>query len=141
MTIQREAIFAALFRLVSGAPGLVTTSRKLRHWSDVPQSERPALFQTQGDQVSLRDTGQPTRWLLTAKLYIYVSTFGENSSGEVLNPILDYLTQQLGDPFPGVSQSLGGLCEYARIEGTIVTDEGTLGDDAVAVVPVMILAT
>jgi hypothetical protein len=138
--MNREAIFSALFALASGAPGLVTTGRKLRHWSDVSASEMPALFQAQGDQVAIRETRFPTKWLMSAKLYVYVSTEAAASPGEVLNPILDYLTAQLADPFPGVPQTLGGLVEYARIEGTVETSEGTLGNVEVAVVPVMILA-
>lgn len=139
--MTREDIYAALFELVSGAPGLVTTSRKLRHWSEVGPGERPALFQTQVSETAVRTTGIPTKWMLAVKLYVYVTTIDAQSPGEVLNPILDYITDQLADPFPGVSQSLGGLVQYARIDGVIETAEGTLGDDEVAIIPVMILTT
>lgn len=139
MTINREAIFSALFGLASAAPGLVTTSRKLLHWSEVPASHRPALFQAQGDQDIVRTTRMPTKYMLSAKLYVYVSTGGAGSPGEVLNPILDYIDGVLADPFPGQPQTLGGLVEYARIDGRISTSEGTLGDDEVAVIPISIL--
>ena len=139
--MNREDIFSALFDLVVQAPGLITTSRKLKHWSDVQTSEMPALFMTQGGETALRVTRMPTRWVLSASLYIYVSTDGRDNPGEVINPILDYLTTQLTDPFPGVPQTLGGLVEYARIEGTIETSEGTLGEIEVAVIPIQILTT
>src|SRR5947209_6807375 len=123
-SMNREAIYAALFALVSAAPGLVTVSRKLRHWSDVPQSERPALFQAQKSETPTQTTGRPASWLLAADLYIYVSTAGAASPGEVLNPILDHLAAQLDNRAAGVPQTLGGLVQWARIEGTIETSEG-----------------
>ncbi len=138
--MNREAIYSALFALAAQAPGLVTTSRKLKHWSDVPAGQRPALFQAQVSETAMRVTGRPTRWMLAVKLYVYVSTAGAASPGEVLNPILDYLTHQLEDPFPGVSQTLGGLVEFSRIEGTIETSEGTLGNDEIAIIPVVMLS-
>ena len=136
--MNREAIYSALFDLVCTAPGLVTTSRKLKHWDDVGPSEMPALFQAQGQQTALQMTGLPARWELTAKLYLYVSTQGAVSPGEVLNPILDAIATAL-DLTPIGPQTLGGLVHYARIEGTIETDEGTLGNLAVAIIPVKIL--
>jgi hypothetical protein len=139
--MNREAIYAALFALVSAADGLVTTSRKLKHWSDVPASQRPALFQAQARETVLATAvnGLPSRWLLEATLYVYVSTPGALSPGEVLNPILDAITVALAPTPAGAPQTLGGLVEYARIEGAIESSEGTLGDDEVALIPVRIL--
>ena len=77
--------------------------------------------------------------MLAVRLYVYVATKGAASPGEVLNPILDYIEAALADPFPGQAQTLGGLVEYARIEGLIETSEGTLGDDEVCIIPVMVL--
>lgn len=138
--MNREPIYAALFDLVAAAPGLVTTSRKLLHWDDVPASNRPALFMSQKGETAINTTGQPTKWRLDIDLYLYVSTQGEDYPGAVLNPILDYITDALDYPFAGVPQTLGGKAQWARIEGRIETDEGTLGNDAVAIIPVQILA-
>lgn len=137
--MNREAIYAALFALVSDAPGLVTSSRKLKHWVDVPSNQRPALFQAQKSETAMVETRQPTRWLLAVDLYVYVSTKGAASPGEVLNPILDAITAALADPFPGVPQTLGGMVQYARVEGAIETSEGTLGDDEICIIPVRLL--
>lgn len=137
--MTREPVYAALFALVSAAPGLVTASRTLRHWSDVPASLRPALFQTVKSETVARTTGRPPVWTLDLDFYIYVSTAGATSPGTVMNPVLDYVDAALADPFPGQPQTLGGLAQWARIEGRIETDEGTLGTDAVAIVPVRIL--
>jgi hypothetical protein len=137
--MNREAIYAALFTLVSSDPALQTVSRKLLHWSDVPASQRPALFMAQKREAVVQSTGRPGRWLLTVDLYVYVSTKGNDYPGAVLNPILDLISSKLDNPIPGVPQTLGGLVQWARIEGAIETDEGTLGDDAVAIIPVHIL--
>lgn len=136
--MNREDIYQALFDLVSAAPGLVTTSRKLLHWSDVPPSQRPALFLTQKSETAINTTGLPTKWMLSAEIYVYGSTKGAICSGEVLNPIVDAITNALATTEIG-PQTLGGLVHYARIEGTIETDEGNLGDDAVAIIHVSIL--
>lgn len=140
--MNREAIFAALFDVWTNAAGpqITTTSRKLLNWADVPLSQRPAAFQAQGDEIAVRMTGFPVRWTLDAKIYVYVSTVGAISPGMVMNPILDAIASAFGDPFFGVPQTLGGLVQWARIEGNIVTSEGTLGDDEISVIPVRILA-
>lgn len=137
--MNREDIFSALFNLVTVAPGLVTMDRKLRHWDNVQPAEMPALFQAQGNQTAIVQTRQPTRWILTATLWIYVRTEGERSPGEVLNPILDTITSALDEAFPGQPQNLGGLVEYARIEGTVETFEGTLGNTEVCRIPIVML--
>jgi hypothetical protein len=137
--MTREGIYAALFELICQAPGLVMTSRKLLHWADVPAGQRPALFQAQGGETYSQTTGLPAKRFLSAKLYIYVSTVGAVSPGEVLNPILDAITAMFDNGQAGYRQTLGGLVHYARIEGTIETSEGTLGDDEVAIIPVQIL--
>lgn len=140
--MNREAIYAALFALVGGAPGLATTSRKLKHWSEVPANQRPALFQAQGRETVAQPAanGLPTKWMLDATLYVYVGTAGAESPGEVLNPILDAITARLDANVMGTPQTLGGLVQWARIEGSIETSEGTLGDDEVALIPVRMLA-
>lgn len=138
--MEREPIYAALFAAVSAAPGLLTVSRRLKHWNDVPASQRPALFMTQKDEHAMVVTGQPTRWLLNVDLYLYVSTQGSDAPGSVLNPILDAIAATLDFQPVGQRQTLGDLVHYARIEGKVETDEGTMGNDAVAIIPVSILA-
>lgn len=148
MTLTREPIFSALFDLVwpSADAGTTfkndrSTARTLRHWNDVAPEEMPALFLAQGAQ-SVAQTavnGLPTKWHLNATLYAYTKREGDLSPGEVLNPILDVLSGKLEANAAGFAQRLGGLVQWARIEGTIETSEGTLGDLEVALVPVKIL--
>jgi hypothetical protein len=140
--MNREDIYAALFAQIAAAPGLVTASRRLRHWSDVASSDLPALFLAQGKQMvgPPAAIGLPTRWILEATVYLYVGTQGAVAPGTGLNPIVDAITGMFDPNGAAIPQTLGGLVEWARIEGTIETSEGMLGDVEVCMVPVRMLA-
>lgn len=139
-TINREAIYAALFERLQAIPGIATSSRKLLHWADVPADEQPALFLAQGNQTATTTSGQDTVWQLRADVYLYVHTNGE-APGPVLNPLLDAICAALNATHPVTGRSMLDVpgVHYCRVEGTIETDEGTLGEQAVAIVPVVIL--
>lgn len=139
--MNRETIYAALFSLVGSAAAFKTKSRRLRAWVDVPPDDQPALYQIQRVETPQTITGQPTRWLLEIDLAIYVNVGNDPSTAasQLLNPLLDTIT---GLFIPnGVSnvQTLGGLVHYARLSGQVQTDEGVLGAQAVAVIPIEIL--
>lgn len=141
--MNREAIYAALYNLLLGVPGIVVAERRLRHWNDVKPVEQPYLCVAQGNQTATQGNpviGVSAKWVLEADIYVYVQTRGKQIPGTVLNPILDAIEQALEPPFPDIDkcQTLGGLVEHCWIEGTIETDEGTLGDQAVAIIPVLI---
>jgi hypothetical protein len=137
--MNREAIYAALFAKFTAAGDYKTSSRKLRHWSDVPSNQQPALFQTQRTEVATTVPGQPTVWNLQVDAYVYVNTSNRSTApSQILNPLLDAISAALApDPFSGKC-TLGGLVQHAWIEGAIQTDEGVLGDQAVAIVPIVI---
>lgn len=136
----REDIYAALFALISnGVDSLTTKSRTLKHWNDVQASAMPYFCLAQGPQKVAQRTGLPPAWTLGGIIYLYTSNRGATSPGEIMNPIVDAIDAMLGiDPARG-PQTLGGLCQWARIEGTIETSEGTLGSKEVAIIPVSIL--
>lgn len=140
--MNREAIYSALFTRLSGIAGLKTKSRTLKHWNDVPLEQRPALFMSQSTETPITTTGEPQKWLLSVDVYVYVQTDGTNPPGSVLNPILDAVEAIFPlHPITGKHTLDAPGVEWARIEGTIQTDEGTLGNQAVAIVPIQILAT
>jgi hypothetical protein len=142
VNVTREACYSALFSLLVKSAAFTTTSRRLRHWSDVSSSEKPALFMATGKQTPQQVNRLPTKWVLDATVYIYVNAFGSDDPGPILNSYLDAIEAALL-PNSGVevTQTLGGLVSHCWIDGTIETDEGTLGDVAVAIVPIKILAT
>lgn len=135
--MNREAIYAAAFNLFSGLAQFNTKSRILQHWNDVPVDGQPALFQAQKREIPTIQTGLPTVWDLELDLYVYVRTDGSTPPSTLLNPILDAVEAALGHT-PDNVQTLGGLVAYARLAGAIETDEGTLGNQAVAIIPVSI---
>lgn len=139
--MNREAIYSALFARLSSLPGVKTASRKLKLWNDVPAGEQPAIFQAQKNEIGQARQGLPTLWTLSLDVYVYVKSPGKTVPATVLNPLLDAITDALKPDNPiQNTQTLGGLVAHCWIEGTIETDEGTLGDQAVAIVPIRILA-
>lgn len=138
--INREAIYSALFARLSAVPGLKTASRRLKHWTDVPSGEQPALFQAQRNQSANNTAGTPTVWELYADIYIYVSNESDTPSA-TLNDLIDAVEAALApDNRIKNTCTLGGLAVFCFIDGMIETDEGTLGDQAVAIVPIKIVA-
>jgi len=137
--MNREVIYAALFSMLSSSGAYKTKSRKLQHWADVTASRQPALFQAQRTETASTVPGQPTVWNLQVDIYVYANTSNKSEApSQIINPLLDAIGNALApDPITGKC-TLGGLVQHAWIEGAIQTDEGVLGDQAVAVVPIVI---
>ena len=138
--MTREAIYSALFARMSAAAGFATASRRLRHWSDVGTVEQPALFQVQKSETARREAGLPPKWTLAVDLFLYAHAPDDlTAAATVMNPLLDAIEAALApDPVTNV-QSLGGLAAHCWIAGKVETDEGVLGGQAVAIVPIEIL--
>jgi hypothetical protein len=141
--IDREAIYGALWSAGSRAWSFASANRRLRHWSDVTPVEQPALFMSEkGGHAVVKALGAPTVWTLFADFYIYVHSSDPYAApASILNPLLDSLEQALApSPASGI-QNLGlpDMVQHAYIAGKIETDEGVLGDQAIAIVPVEIL--
>ncbi len=141
--IIREAIYSALWQLGAGSGQFASTNRRLRHWSDVAPIEQPALFMSEkGGLAVVKALGAPIAWTLHADFYIYVHTSDPYiAPGTILNPLLDALEQAIApSPATGI-QNLGlpEMVSHAYIAGKVETDEGILGNQAIAIVPVEIL--
>ncbi len=138
--MTREPIYAALFATLSAAAPFVTSSRRLRHWSDVGPAEQPSLFLVQKSETAQRRKGLPPKWTLAVDLFVYARAPDDvTSAATVLNPLIDAIESALAPTSPTTTQTLGGLVEHAWIAGKIETDEGVLGGQAVAIVPIEIL--
>jgi hypothetical protein len=141
--ISREPIYAALFGLIETAADFAVVDRRLRHWSSVSPAEQPALFMAQKSELaSVRTLGAPTVWTLSVDLYVYAhSSDPYLAPATVLNPLLDAVEAALVPSATTGIQDLGlpSVVQHAYISGKIETDEGVLGDQAVAIVPVEIL--
>ncbi|HEY8885207.1 MAG TPA: hypothetical protein VIO35_07850 [Chloroflexota bacterium] len=138
--INRETIFAALFSLASNAGSFNTKSRKLVDFGSVSPADQPAFFQTQGKEIATAGYRLPTKWMLHASLYVYVHQSSlDMLPSTALNNLIGAIELALAPDASG-EQTLGGLVSHCRIVGTIETDEGTLGDQAVAIIPIEIMA-
>jgi hypothetical protein len=141
--IAREPIYAALFELVAGAAGFVTAERRLRHWSDVAPAEQPTLFMTRkSETAAVKALGAPLVWTLNVELYLYAhSSDPRLSPASVLNPLIDAVEDALAPSPTTALQDLGlaAMVQHAAIAGKIETEEGVLGDQAIAIIPIEIL--
>jgi hypothetical protein len=141
--INREPIYAALFGLIESAADFAVVDRRLRHWSDVAPAEQPALFMAQKTELaSVKTLGASTIWTLSIDLYVYAhSSDPYLAPATVLNPLLDAIEAALAPSATTGLQDLGlpAMVQHAYISGKVETDEGVLGDQAVAIVPVEIL--
>lgn len=141
--IVREPIFTALMaKFAPYYPGTFKTlSRRLVHFNEVSPSAQPALFVSAGDQIASYIRHGPAKWTLTAELYLYARTDGHLDPSPIINPLLDTIEAALAfDDVVNGKLTLGGLVETCRIEGQVQIHEGTIGDQAIAIVPVLILA-
>jgi hypothetical protein len=137
--MDREAIYSALFDLLEGAAEFKTASRRLKHWADVEAADQPALFQAQRRELVEGEPGLPRIHMFHVDAYIYANTQDPDlSPGEILNPLLDVIEAALAPNPITNKQQLGGLVEHVWVEGEIETDEGTLGDQGVCIVPIVI---
>ena len=141
--IIRESIYAALWSLAAGAANFASANRRLQHWADLAPAEQPALFMSEkGGHAATKALGAPIVWTLYADFYVYVhSSDPYFAPARLLNPLLDAIEAALApSPATGV-QNLGlpAMVQYAYIAGKVETDEGVLGDQAIAIVPVEIL--
>ncbi|HCW5028256.1 TPA: hypothetical protein OXO68_003875, partial [Acinetobacter baumannii] len=71
--MDSEAIYQALFeRLSTRVEGLITVSRRLRHFNHVTPEQRPAMFITQGNQQEVPVHGMDSKVELAAEVYLYI---------------------------------------------------------------------
>ncbi len=145
--VTREAIYSALFALVSGAYAWNSApSRRLKLWSDVPPEARPTLFQFEGDEESDEWTGAGDLQLvrtLTCKLFVYINAKDPSVVGaSQLNAISDALDAALAPTGADIMtnrQTLGGLVSSCRIKGKRFKDPGDLDGDGLLIVPISIV--
>jgi hypothetical protein len=138
--MTRETIYSELFYLLSTVTKAITCSRRLRHWADVPASEQPALYLTQGAESLRRVKGLPPVYELTCSVYLYARTEDPNETPATqINTMLDAVCTAL-EPLPSSTTQDMGIpgVSHAWIT-SIETDEGVLGEQAVAIITINIL--
>jgi hypothetical protein len=112
---------AALFALVSGSAGFATKSRRLKLWTDVPASEKPAIFMYErDDEYKGADRYLPPTVTMNVDLYIYTAPGMDSGVTpiSILNPLIDAVNAATKPgPAAGGNQKLGGLVSHCYIDG------------------------
>ena len=157
MSLNREQLFSTLFTRLALINGFSTISRIFKTWDDLEPSQQPALIMTKGSESVENMRGFPPKWTLNGTIYIYCRNDQDpNISPSIqLNQLITLVeaafdrtaTESAVANAPYMDSpsdyltTLGGLCSHAWITGTIQTDEGVLGQQAVALIPFEIVAT
>lgn len=139
--MNRELIYQTLFDMLSGIPGIITASRRLQHWSDVPANAQPALFQSQKTTLYTPKKGFPAKVTLQCEIYLYTNSGNDLTvtPSTQMNALTDLIDAALApSPVTGF-QTLGDTVSHCWIEGEIITDEGALGPQAISIIPINIL--
>ncbi len=141
----RESAIGALMNVIATAyPWKLGPARRLKLWSDVPASSRPACFLFEGGQETYSWTGNalPKR-SLEIRLFVYLNAKDPHIAGAaLLNDVMDALDAAFavsgGDIVLG-RNTLGGKAYHCRIDGKALKDPGDLDGDALLIVPVRLL--
>jgi hypothetical protein len=142
--MSREAAFSALFDTIAAAYPWGLASRRLRLWSDVPASMRPAFFQLESGSESYQWTqlAAPRR-TLEAKLFLYFDSRDPLTPGaSALNTALDAIDAALVPQGPDAAagrQTLGGAVYDCKIASVPVRDTGDIDGDGLAMVSVRLV--
>ena len=142
MNVSREAIYSALFTLVSGAADFVTTGRRIQIITQMQPSQLPALFQQQVSEDTQQVNGIPPKYTLRVDIAIYALNPDQTQAATPqLNALIDAVEAALA-PSPATGrQTLGGLVSHCFINGKTDIFEGDLGNKAAAVLPIEIVTT
>lgn len=141
---DREVIYQALFDLMVGAYAWKNTpTRRVKLWTDVPPEERPSMHQFEGhdEQWNWSNTANPTVFL-EASIFVYTYAPSGVIGAITLNQVLNAITNRLlpsGRDLTTGRQTLGGLVQWARIQGSVTRVPGDIDDDGMAIVPIRIL--
>jgi hypothetical protein len=142
--MSRETVFSALFAAVSNAYDWGLASRRMKLWSEVPATLRPALFQLEsGPETYQWSTAATPRRTFEAKLFLYFDARDPSRPGaSAINEALDAIDAALAPSKLDTSrgrQTLGGVVYDCKIVGVPVRDTGDLDGDGLAVVSVRLV--
>lgn len=142
----REQIWAALFTKLqtqlSPSGPFITMDRRLRDWEAISPNLQPYLGLQQLREHIVRDKVRPRIMTLHGHIVIYARVPDYTTAGgSIINPLLDAVETALApDVWDAPSSTLGGLVNACWIEGDVIISEGVQDDQAVAIMPVTIIA-
>jgi hypothetical protein len=141
----RESAIGALMGIVAEAyPWKLGPARRLKLWSDVPATSRPACFLFEGSQetYSWSESAVPKR-VIEVRLFIYLNAKDPSVAGaSLINGIMDAVDSAFslsgGDAVLG-RNTLGGAVYNCRVDGKVLKDPGDLDGDALLIVPIKLV--
>lgn len=137
--MNRKPVMDALFALLP-TDGYITRSRILELILKVEPERMPAQYLAHPgiEEPKHLAGGKKAAWTINPKVYVYVARLGDQVPSDVLSERLDAI-EAVFTPGPAFDAiTLGGLVRHAKID-SITTDEGTLGEKAMAVVTLDVL--
>lgn len=137
---SREAIYTALFSLVSGSAAFRTATRRIKEYTDVAQATQPAILLVETGEKWDAPAGRPPVVTLACRLFVYCESNDPTQPVSTqLNVLLDTVMAALASTqWQNYRQTLGGLVSHARIAGDVTISEGLSGQSE-AIVPIEIL--
>lgn len=139
---SREAIYVALFYLVSNAAVFQTKTRRIKEYSDVAAGTQPAILQVELGERWNAQVGKPPIVTFNVRLFIYCESNDPTLPVSTqMNTLLDAIMVALAPPVlphGPFRQTLGGLVQHAGITGEVMIAEGLSGQSE-AVIPIEIL--
>src|ERR1700691_1889712 len=114
---SREAIYAALFALVSRSASFKTATRRIDEYSDVAQATQPAILQVELGEKWDAPVGKPPVVALNCRFFIYCESNDPTEPVSTqMNALLDSVMNALASTqWQNYRQTLGNLVQNARI--------------------------
>jgi hypothetical protein len=141
----RESAIAALMNIVANAyPWNLGPARRLKLWSDVPATSRPACFLYEGSQetYSWSESAVPKR-VIEVRLFVYLNAKDPNIAGAaLLNEVMDAFDAAFalsGSDIVLGRNTLSGTVYNCRVEGKVLKDPGDFDGDALLIVPIKLV--
>ena len=125
---------------------LITTSRRVKLFADVPFDQQAAGFQAEHGEISEQKTGLPYKTVLEANWIIYQcvgnskSQLGAIENNRILQSARKVLSPKPQDVgFFEKRNTLGGLVHHCFISGRIFKDPGDIDGQGMLVIPIKLL--
>ncbi len=154
----REQVFLALFGLTEGVEwnigtdldpvmaGFATRTRRIALFSDVVSAEQPWLGQAEHGETFAQKSNLPYKRIWKAEWMVYHQAGLEPESEPTIwnNLIIDALETAMApkpvDPgFLDERNTLSGLVYHCFISGEVFKDPGDIDNQAMIIVPIMML--
>ncbi len=135
-----ETVFAALYAKLTGITDFETVGRRIMNAQDLQPEQFPAAFQVQGKQTWKFTPDSPPVLTLRALWALYTFQSDKTASPSTpLNLLLDAARAAMQPPGGQIKQTLGGLVEFAAIQGDVEIFEDAQGERAIALLPIAIV--